>query len=102
VWQCSTPGVAVHHPRCGSAPPPVWQCTTPGVHVRTRRVTALHADFRRAFDVSLGAEYRQTRLLAEKLFRDYAGGPCRLRGESLFFGTLVHTSDQTRCRFADP
>jgi predicted acylesterase/phospholipase RssA len=28
-------------------------------------------DFRRAFDVSLGAEYRETRLLADNFFRDY-------------------------------
>ena len=29
-------------------------------------------DFRRAFDEGLGAEYRETRLLAERFFRDYA------------------------------
>jgi len=28
-------------------------------------------DFRRAFDAGLGAEYRETRLLAEKFFRDF-------------------------------
>jgi predicted acylesterase/phospholipase RssA len=29
-------------------------------------------DFRRAFEVGLGAEYRETRLLAERFFREYA------------------------------
>jgi predicted acylesterase/phospholipase RssA len=36
------------------------------------RTDAGSFDFRRAFEVSLGAEYRETRLLAEQFFRDYA------------------------------
>ena len=36
------------------------------------RTDAGSFDFRRAFDAGLGAEYRETRLLAEKFFRDFA------------------------------
>jgi predicted acylesterase/phospholipase RssA len=36
------------------------------------RTDAGSFDFPRAFDVGLGAEYRETRLLAERFFRDYA------------------------------
>ena len=36
------------------------------------RTAAGSFDFRRAFDAGLGAEYRETRLLAEKFFRDFA------------------------------
>ena len=39
------------------------------------RTDAGSFDFARAFEAGLGAEYRETRLLAEKFFRDYAARP---------------------------
>ncbi|PYQ26984.1 MAG: hypothetical protein DMF56_21780 [Acidobacteria bacterium] len=41
-------------------------------------------DFRRAFDAGLGAEYRETRLLAEKFFRDYVERANRPAGTTAF------------------
>lgn len=45
------------------------------------RTDAGSFDFHRAFEHGLGAEYRETRLLAEAFFRDYAARAARLEAE---------------------